>query len=139
MAKSLNRVTLLGRLGKDPELSYVPSGAAVCKFSMATSRSFKKGDEWKEETDWHNIVCWGKTAEAAGTYLTKGSQVYAEGRIQTRSYEDRDGNKKYVTEIIADSVIFLGGKQSGSQSDAAESTRQSAYSSSEITDDDIPF
>jgi len=115
MTRSVNRVIVLGHLGRDAETNFTPSGVAVTKFSVATSRRWKDGQssEWKEETDWHNIVLW--RSENLSNYLTKGKQVYVEGRLQTRSYEDRDGVKRYVTEIVADGVILLGGQQGGSQ------------------------
>ncbi len=106
---SLNKVMILGRLGKDPELKYTPQQQPVCKFSMATSEKFKD----KETTEWHNVVAWGKTAELCSQYLKKGSQAFIEGRIQTRSWE-KDGKKHYATEIIAQSVQFLSSKESSS-------------------------
>jgi single-strand DNA-binding protein len=158
--RSVNRVIVLGHLGKDAETKFTPSGVAVTKFSVATSRRWKdsQSDEWKEETDWHNIVLW--RSESLANYLTKGKQVYVEGRLQTRSYEDRDNVKRYVTEIVADSVILLGGQQgSGSQDQPAAGKsnnnglvsqprgRAAAAiapppgdpSSPGITDDDVPF
>ena len=114
--RSVNKAIVLGYLGRDAETNFTPSGVAVTKFSVATSRRWKdsQSDEWKEETDWHNIVLW--RSENLANYLTKGKQVYVEGRLQTRSYEDRDGSKRYVTEIVADGVILLGGQQGGSVS-----------------------
>jgi single-strand DNA-binding protein len=96
----MNRVTLIGRLGKDPDLRFTPSGQAVCKFSLATTESWKQGNEWKEKTDWHNIVVWGPLAERCGEHLAKGSQVYVEGTIGTRSWET-GGKKNYITEVTA--------------------------------------
>ena len=109
--RSVNKVIVLGHLGKDAETNFTQSGVAVTKFSVATSRRWKdsQSDEWKEETDWHNVVLW--RSENLANYLTKGKQVYVEGRLQTRSYEDRDKVKRYVTEIVADEVILLGGQQ----------------------------
>jgi single-strand DNA-binding protein len=113
--RSVNKAIVLGHLGKDADTKFTPSGVAVTKFNVATNRRWKdsQSDEWKEETDWHNIVLW--RAENLANYLTKGKEVYVEGRLQTRSYEDRDGVKRYVTEIVADGVILLGGQQGGSQ------------------------
>jgi single-strand DNA-binding protein len=113
MAKSMNKVILIGTVGRDAETSYTQSGKSVSKFSMATNRSWKKGDEWVEETDWHNIVVWG--AEKLAEYITKGSKIGVEGRLQSRSYEDKNGDKKYVTEIVADNggIVLMGGNQSG--------------------------
>src|SRR5215471_7286652 len=119
MTRSVNTVFVLGHLGKDADTKFTPSGVAVTKFSVATSRRWKdsQSDEWKEETDWHNIVLW--RSENLANYLTKGKQVYVEGRLQTRSYEDRDGVKRHVTEVVADGVIMLGGQQGGSQDQPA--------------------
>jgi single-strand DNA-binding protein len=150
---------VLGHLGRDADTKFTPSGVAVTKFSVATNRRWKdsQSDEWKEETDWHNIVLW-RSANLAN-YLTKGKQVYIEGRLHTRSYDDRDGAKRYVTEIVADAVIFLGSQQGGSQDQPASGRsnnnglvsqprgRAAAAiappaddsSSQQITDDDIPF
>ncbi len=108
---SVNKVILVGNLGKDPELRYTPSGAAVATFSIATSERYKDRDgQQQEKTEWHNIVVWRNLAEICGKYLHKGKQVYIEGKIQTRSYDDRDGNKRYITEIVADQMQMLGGR-----------------------------
>jgi len=110
----LNKAMVIGNLGKDPELRTTGSGKSVCNFSVATNESWKDASgEKQERTEWHRIVVWGPQAEACGKYLAKGRQVYVEGRIQSREWEDNDGNKKYTTEIIANSVVFLsdgGGK-----------------------------
>jgi len=123
---SVNKVILVGNLGKDPDLRYTPSGAAVAGFSLATSEKFKDRDgQMQERTEWHNIVAWRQLAETCAKYLTKGKMVYLEGKIQTRNYADRDGNKRYITEIVADQMRFLDkangqvrdqGRQSGNQS-----------------------
>lgn len=112
MAKSLNKVMLIGNLGKDPELRYTGKGDAVATFSLATNESWKDADgNMQERTEWHNIVAWRKLAEICGEWLKKGKKVYIEGRIQTRSYDDKNtGTKKYITEIVADSMIMLDGK-----------------------------
>lgn len=112
-SRSVNKVILVGHLGKDAETKFTPSGASVTRFSVATSRRWKdqQSGEWKEETDWHNISLW--RSENLAPYLTKGKQVYVEGRLQTRSYEDKDGQKKYSTEVVADDVILLGGRGEG--------------------------
>jgi len=114
---SVNKVILVGNLGKDPELRYTASGAAVATFSLATSERYKDRDgNSQEKTEWHNIVAWRQLAEICGKYLNKGRQVYIEGRIQTRSYDDRDGNKRYITEIVADQMQMLGrGNEEGGQ------------------------
>lgn len=117
---SVNKVILVGNLGKDPDLRYTPSGAAVATFSIATTERYKDRDgNRQEKTEWHNIVAWRQLAEICGKFLHKGKQVYIEGKIQTRSYDDRDGNKKYITEIVADQMQMLGSKsddQGGSYS-----------------------
>lgn len=102
----VNRVILLGNLGKDPEIKYTPNGTAVCNFSLATTEKVKGDDK----TEWHRVTAWGKLAENCGEYLSKGKQVYIEGRIQTREWEDRDGEKRYTTEIVAHQVQFLSGQ-----------------------------
>src|ERR1700690_679445 len=106
-SRSVNKVTLIGHLGRDAETKFTPAGVAVTKFSIATSRRWKDqtSGEWKEETDWHNVVLW--RAENLANYLLKGKQVYVEGRLQTRSYEDKDGKKLWFTEVGAEDVILL--------------------------------
>src|SRR5579884_4300567 len=113
-SRSLNKVHLIGHLGRDAETRFTPSGAAFTRFSVATNRRWKdqQTGEWKEETDWVNVVLW--RAENLANYLTRGKQVYVEGRIQTRNYDDKDGKKVYVTEVVADDVILLGGRGEGS-------------------------
>lgn len=107
----MNRALLIGRLGKDPELEYTPSGRAVANLNIATDDSYKDKDGKKvEQTDWHRITAWGKLAEICGQYLKKGSLVFIEGKIKTRSYDDKTGAKKYITEILADKMEMLGGK-----------------------------
>lgn len=110
MARSVNKVILVGNLGKDAETRFTPSGIARTTFSVATTRRWKdqQTGEWKDETDWHNIVLW--RSENVANYLTKGKQVYVEGRLSSRSYDDKDGVKKYITEVVADEVILLGGR-----------------------------
>ena len=110
---SVNKVILVGRLGQNPEVRYIPSGAAVANFSIATSESWvDKSGQKQEKTEWHRIVVWGKTAENCSQYLSKGRQVYVEGRLQTRQWQDKDGQTKYTTEILAQTVQFLGAGQS---------------------------
>ena len=110
MARSINKVILIGNLGRDAETKFTPSGIAMTRFAVATSRRWKdqQSGEWKEETDWSNVVLWRQ--ENVGQYLTKGKQVYVEGRLHTHSYEDKDGQKKYSTEVVADEVMLLGGR-----------------------------
>ena len=110
MAGGVNKVILVGHLGADPDMRYTPSGQGVCELRLATSESWNdKNGQRQERTEWHRIVVWGKRAEVCSKYLAKGRQVFVEGRIQTRSYDDKDGNKRYITEIIANEVVFLGG------------------------------
>jgi single-strand DNA-binding protein len=108
---SVNKVILLGRLGQDPELKYTPSGAAVCNFSLATSESWSdKNGQKQERTEWHRVVVWGKLAELCNQYLSKGRQAYIEGKLQTRSWDGKDGTKRYTTEVSALTVQFIGGQ-----------------------------
>lgn len=111
---SVNKVILLGRLGQDPELKYTPSGAAVCNFSLATTEAWtdKSSGQKNERTEWHRIVVWGKLAELCNQYLAKGRQAFVEGRLQTRSWDDQNGQKRYTTEINAATVQFIGGQAS---------------------------
>src|SRR6266849_2459688 len=116
-SRSVNKVILIGHLGRDAETTFTPSGVARTKFSVATNRRWKdeQTGEWKEETDWANIIMW--RGENVATYLTKGKQVYVEGRLQTRSYDDKDGKKVYATDVVAEEVMLLGGKASGGDSE----------------------
>ena len=107
MAKSLNKVMLIGRLGVDPEIRYTQNGKAVANFRMATGTPIKRGDQWEEETEWHRVVAWERLAEICSEYLNKGSKVYVEGRLRTRSWEDRNGNKRWTTEIVARDMLML--------------------------------
>ena len=144
----VNKAILVGNLGKDPELRYTQSGQAVCSFSIATSERYKdKQGEQQEKTEWHNIVAWGNLAEICGKYLEKGKTVYIEGKITNRSYDDRDGNKRYITEIVASEMKMIGGRQDGggdrSMGDRVAERRQQATAAPEQQgfnpDDDIPF
>lgn len=117
MAKGLNRAELIGRLGENPSIRYTQSGIAVANMSIATNYSVKRNDEWQEEVEWSRIVVWGKMAEACAKYLSKGSQAYISGRLQTRFWEDDEGVKRWVTEIVAQDVIFLDSKGQGQKSD----------------------
>jgi single-strand DNA-binding protein len=116
---SVNKVILLGRLGKDPEMKYTPNGNAVCNFSIATSETWNdKSGQKQERTEWHRIVVWGKLAELCNQYLKKGREAFVEGKLQTRSWDGNDGQKRYTTEILADNVRFVGGQaQAGSYTD----------------------
>lgn len=142
MAKSLNRVMLIGNLGKDPELRYTTSGVAVATFSLATNESWKDQDgNTQERTEWHNIVAWKKLAEICGEWLKKGKKVYIEGRIQTRSYDDKNtGTKKYITEIVAENMIMLDSKGSGtSEGGTSSGTSEPAAAPAGRIEDDLPF
>lgn len=110
MAGGVNKVILIGNLGADPDMRYTPSGQGVCELRIATSESWNdKNGQRQERTEWHRVVVWGKRAEVCSKYLSKGRQVYIEGRIQTRSYDDKEGQKRYITEVIAQEVVFIGG------------------------------
>lgn len=128
---SVNKVILIGNLGRDPEVRFMPNGDAVCNFSIATTESWKdKAGQKQEKVEWHNIVMYRKLAEIAGEYLKKGRPVYIEGRLQTRDWE-KDGVKRYTTEIVADSMQMLGGKDSGQEKDSApvDKNKSSGYES----------
>ncbi len=139
----INKVILIGNLGSDPEVRYTPSGVAVAQFNIATSEEWKDKDsgEKKERTEWHRIMAWRRLGEICGEYLSKGQQVYVEGRIQTNTWEDKEGNKRYTTEIIANTVQFLG-KRESSESARPRSTSLSDFQGGPAQgpgDDDIPF
>ena len=161
-SRSINKVILIGHLGRDAETKFTPAGNACTRFSIATSRSWKdqQSDEWKEETNWTNIVVWRK--ENLAEYLTKGKQVYLEGRVQTRSYDGQDGKRVYVTEVVAEDVVLLGGR--GDEQSSGARTHPSAdrratngagkgrsngpatavqeddgFEGMGVTDDDVPF
>jgi len=135
----MNHVFLLGNLGKDPDLRYIDNGQAMAKFPMATSEVwFDTEGKRQERTEWHNIVAWGKRAEACGKHLNRGSQVLIEGSIHYRSYDDKEGNKRYVTEITARSVTFLGGKQE-SKEESSRRGNDPEYRDANKPDDNIPF
>jgi single-strand DNA-binding protein len=138
---SVNKVILIGNLGKDPELTNLPSGGQVAKFSLATTEKFKdKSGVYQDKTDWHNIVIWGKTAENAAKYLKKGSPVYLEGRISYGSYQDKDGVKKYTTDIVVSSMQFLGSKQGGNDNNqGSEQQPNDSQNDNSNTQDDLPF
>lgn len=160
MAKSVNKVILIGNLGKDPEVKYTPSGVAVAKFSLATNERYKdKGGEWQDRTEWHNLVAWQRTAEIVGEYVKKGSKIYIEGRLQTSSWEDKQsGEKKYRTEIVVQDLVLLSGRgdfessegrsrtssgsaggHSGMDQRAPQQAEEFTHQETGITDEDIPF
>jgi single-strand DNA-binding protein len=146
---SVNKVILVGNLGRDAELRYTPGGAAVATLNMATTEVWNdKSGQRQEKTEWHRVVLWGKTAESLSEYLTKGKQIYVEGRLQTRQWDDKDGNKRYTTEIRSDRVVLLGGgSRGGSVSSGGASEPRGGgdivspgpEGSAPLTDDDIPF
>lgn len=146
---SVNKVILVGNLGRDPEVRYIPSGSAVANFTMATTDQWKDpSGERKERTEWHRIVVWGKQAEIAGEYLRKGRQVYVEGSLQTREWTDRDGNKRYTTEVRAQRFQMLGNRGSGGGGGGGGETRDAEPVGASRTaepdgpsyeDDDVPF
>ena len=141
---SVNKVMLIGNLGRDPEIRYTTSGQAVANFTLATTEKYtnKAGDK-QEDTEWHRIVAWGRLAEICGEYLTKGRMVYIEGSIRTRSWEDKEGNTKWTTEIIARNMQMLGGQ--GTRSESSSTTDEKIPADFDIeddsfgSDDDIPF
>ncbi len=164
MAKSVNKVILLGNLGKDPEVKYTPSGMAIARFTLATNERYKdKEGNWQDKTEWHSLVAFQRTAEIVGEYLKKGRTVYIEGKLQTSSWDDKEsGQKKYRTEIIVNDLVLIGGGQrdggggggaegysggkSGAKSDnfdqrntEHDNAPQAPANAGEITDEDIPF
>jgi single-strand DNA-binding protein len=152
---SVNKVILVGNLGRDAELRYTPGGAAVATLNLATTEVWndKASGQKQEKTEWHRIVLWGKSAESLSEYLTKGKQIYVEGRLQTRKWQDKDGNDKYTTEIRGDRIVLLGGGGGGGMGGGGGRPQRSAGAGaggggdhepmgepiSELTDDDIPF
>ena len=149
---SVNKVILVGNLGRDAELRYTPGGAAVATLNMATTEVWTdKGGQKQEKTEWHRVVFWGKVAESLTEYLTKGKQVYVEGRLETRQWNDKDGNKRYTTEIKGDKIVLLGGggqrggggmSRGGGADEGMGGSQGASHSEvpdTPLTDDDIPF
>jgi single-strand DNA-binding protein len=148
---SVNKVILVGNLGRDAELRYTPGGAAVATINMATTEVWNdKSGQRQEKTEWHRVVLWGKSAESLSEYLTKGKQIYVEGRLQTRQWDDKDGNKRYTTEIRGDRIVLLGGGSGGrgaagggARTSPGDDTGGGGHGpdapSEPLTDDDIPF
>jgi single-strand DNA-binding protein len=151
---SVNKVILVGNLGRDAELRYTPGGAAVATLNMATTETWTdKGGQRQEKTEWHRVVFWGKVAESLTEYLTKGKQVYVEGRLETRQWNDKDGNKRYTTEIKGDKIVLLGSAGGGGARGGGGMSRGGGEESmgggqpshgadvpdTPLTDDDIPF
>jgi single-strand DNA-binding protein len=144
---SVNKAILVGRLGRDPETRFTSNGQAVCNFTLATDESYKdRAGERQKRTEWHRIVVWGKQAEIAQQYLRKGSLVFVEGRIQTRQWDDREGQKRTTVEIVANNFRMLGGRGDGALAAASQSGEADVQAPSpeetpvaEVTDEDIPF
>src|SRR5579872_3269041 len=150
---SVNKVILVGNLGRDAELRYTPGGAAVATLNMATTEVWNdKAGQRQEKTEWHRVVLWGKSAESLSEYLTKGKQIYVEGRLQTRKWQDKDGNDKYSTEIRSDRIVLLSGgggggggarqqrpAGAGAHAGGGDHMEPMGEPVSELTDDDIPF
>ncbi len=156
MARSVNKVILVGNTGKDPEIKFLPSGQAVANFGLATSETYKdKSGTQQEKTEWHNVTAYGKVAEIIRDYVKKGNKLYVEGRLTTRSWDDKETNKKvYRTEVVVDQLVLLSGREAGESGgssrsssgsshtasfDQRSSAPQDDYAHAEITDDDIPF
>ena len=150
--KSVNKVILLGNLGKDPEVKFTPQGTPVCKFTLATNERFKDKDgQWQDRTEWHNLVAWQRTAEIVGEYCKKGSKVYVEGALRTHSWDDKtSGQKKYMTEIVVNDLVLLGGRGEGSEGGGrSQSAGNNNFdqrtpepehaAAGPISDEDIPF
>ncbi|MBM41941.1 MAG: single-stranded DNA-binding protein [Acidobacteria bacterium] len=143
---TVNKVIIVGNLGRDAEVRYTPGGAAVSTISLATTDVWndKTSGERQERTEWHRVVLWGKQAETLNDYLKKGRQIYAEGKLQTRKWQDRDGNDRYTTEVRADRIVLLGGRGEGGGGDYGARPSSSPSSGPapappELTEDDIPF
>ena len=149
--KSVNKVILVGNLGKDPEVKYTPQGKPVAKFTLATNERYKDKDgQWQDRTEWHNVVLWERLAEIAGEYLKKGGKVYIEGRLRTDSWDDKTtGQKKYMTTIVGNDLVLLGGRgesgesargaAAGNNFDQRAPEAEPAVASTPISDEDIPF
>lgn len=153
MSRGVNKVILIGHLGKDPEVRHTQSGQAIATLSVATSESWtdKQNGQKQEKTEWHRVVAWGKSAENAGKYLSKGRQVYIEGKLQTREWQDKEGQKRFTTEIVAQDIQFIGGGAGGNGRGAGDPPppgddfapppggHSGGKSSGAPSDDDIPF
>jgi single-strand DNA-binding protein len=143
MPKSVNKVILVGNVGKDPEVKYAPSGVALAKFSLATNERFKdKSGEWQDRTEWHSVLAWQRLAEIVGEYVHKGDKLYIEGRLQTSNWEDRNsGDRKFRTEIVVRDIVLLGSHDAAGPAmhDSTEEGEPVHAGAGEITDEDIPF
>jgi single-strand DNA-binding protein len=148
MARGVNKVIIVGNLGQDPETKAMPSGMTVCNLRIATSESWKdkQTGEMKEQTEWHSVAMFGRLAEIAGEYLRKGSQVYIEGRLRTRKWQDKQGNDRYTTEIVANEMQMLGARggmggegRSAARATGTDTAEPRAAGTADDFDDDIPF
>lgn len=137
--KGVNKAIILGHLGKDPEIRYTQDGKAIANLTVATSEQWKKDGEKQEKTEWHRVVAFGRLAEIMGEYLKKGSQVYIEGKIQTRKWQDKDGQDRWTTEIVAGDMQMLGSKAQPNANQQAVDTGHGDTSGPDDFDDDIPF
>ncbi len=135
MAGDLNKVMLIGRLGADPEIRYTQNGTAVATLSVATNFRVKRGEEWEDQTEWHRVIAWNRLAEIASEYMSKGTKVYVEGRLQTRSWEDANGNKRWTTEIVARDISMLCGRGEAAGSGGGDL----APPEPPPPEDDVPF
>jgi single-strand DNA-binding protein len=137
---SVNKVILIGTLGRDPEMRFTQGGTAVCTLNLATNRKYKnKSEDLVEETEWHKVTVWGKSAEHCNQFLAKGKQAYVEGRLHTSSYEDKEGVKKYSTEVIADQVLFMSPKGDGGSRATGSDSPSKHYEEPAEDDDVVPF
>ncbi len=143
MASSVNKVIILGNLGADPELRHTTSGQAVCEFRVATNERWQdKSGEQQERTEWHRVIVWGRQGENSARFLQKGRMVYVEGRIQTREWQDKEGNKRWTTEIVARDVVFVGGREAGAGRGSdfpPPPSDTDAPAETSFSDDEIPF
>lgn len=140
---SVNKVTLVGNLGRDPELTHTNSGMAVCNVSLATSESWTdKNGQRQEKTEWHRLTIWGRRGESVAKHLSKGRQVYVEGKIQTREWQDSDGNKRYTTEVVCNNVVFLGSNpdsRPAAKNGGDPGPQEPVGAASGFSDDEVPF
>jgi single-strand DNA-binding protein len=141
MAKSVNKVILVGNVGQDPEVKYTASGVPVAKVSVATNERFKdRNDQWQDRTEWHSVVAWQRLAEIVGEYVRKGSKLYVEGKLQTSTWEDKQsGEKKYGTQIVARDIVLLGSRETEQEEKAEMPSAESNTEPVAVTDEDIPF
>lgn len=135
----INKVTLIGNLGADPEVRQSSSGMSIANLRVATNERIKKGDEWQDHTEWHRVVCFGRTAENVGKYLSKGRSIYVEGKLRTNKWQDKEGKDRYTTEIIADNIKFLGGGEHGGGGGGSRVPAHPGNGGGNEPDDIMPF